>query len=348
MNNEVYIRVDGNEIIASGHVMRCLSIAERLRDKGCEVIFVLADVAPKEIIVEKGFKTYILNSVWNDLNQEIDIFCKYLSDNKVETLILDTYFVTPEYLKEISKYVKVVYIDDLKKFPYEVDTIIHYSPFGKVEEYTKLYYGFDVLPKIFCGSKYIPLRYEFEHKEYDVKENVTKVLITTGGTDQLNVAGKLLERVLSNVDLKMLEYHVIVGCFNKNKDNLNKIVEKSRNVFLHENVNNISKWMRECDVAVSAGGTTLYELCSCGIPTICLEIADNQNGAIVWQQEDYMEYAGNAYKDMDLCMLNCESSLLKYMNNYELRMKRSQKEQNLVDGNGAIRIAELILQRIKI
>ena len=72
------------------------------------------------------------------------------------------------------------------------------------------------------------------------------------------------------------------------------------------------------------------------------EIADNQEGAVCWQEKGYMQYAGNAYKDMDECLNNCEVALINYQSNLEKRQTVSKRMQSLVDGKGAIRIAEHI------
>jgi spore coat polysaccharide biosynthesis predicted glycosyltransferase SpsG len=141
-----------------------------------------------------------------------------------------------------------------------------------------------------------------------------------------------------------LEYHVIVGYFNQNKERLYSLAGHHPNLHLHENVTNMSEWMRTCDIAVSAAGTTTYELCACGIPSICLEIADNQKGAAAWEEKGYMYYAGNASLDMDTCMDKCTEYLLKYTQNREIRKNHSRRMQSLVDGRGAGRIAQYLLQ----
>lgn len=339
---KVYIRVDGNEIIASGHVMRCLSIAEKLRERGIEAIFIVADDRPGELIQSRNFQMQVLDSVWNDLNQETDQLCEYIKQHNVKVLLLDSYYVTKEYLQKLSQYTKIVYIDDLLRFDYAVHTLIHYSAFAKEEGYRALYSQHSTMPDILLGSLYIPLRKEFAYQPYRIRELVKKVLITTGGTDQLNVAGNILDKVVEQDELMQLEYHVIIGCFNHNKEHLYALSKQYPNIQLHENVTNMSEWMRICDIAISAGGTTLYELCSCGVPTICLEIAENQEGAIVWETNDYMQYAGNAAKDMGSCVKKCIEDLSMYKEHQEIRERRSKRMQELVDGNGASRIAEYI------
>ena len=124
MNKEVYIRVDANDVIATGHVMRCLSIAEQLRKNNVNVTFVTADNNSSDIIRDRKFLVDILNSTWNDFDKEIDIMKEYLIKNQVKLLIVDSYYITANYLNVLSEYTKIIYIDDLKKFEYNVSTVI--------------------------------------------------------------------------------------------------------------------------------------------------------------------------------------------------------------------------------
>lgn len=344
---QVFIRVDGNEMIATGHVMRCLSIAEQLRKRNIEVVFVTADDSPCAMIREKGFSVDILESVWNNLDEETEKLCSYISKHRVEILLLDSYYVTKEYLKRISECTKIIYMDDLHQFAYPVHTLINYDAFIEAEWYEEIYQSTEIKPSLLLGSLYIPLREEFTMLPYEVREQMKKVLITTGGTDQLNVAGSVLHAGLCSPALKKLEYHVIVGCFNQNKDLLYSLADTHPNIHLHENVKNISEWMRKCDAAISASGTTLYELCACGMPTICLEVADNQEGASVWEENGYMLYAGNACIDKENCIQRSIAALKEYNSSYEQRRKKSKRMQSLVDGNGAGRIAEYICKILR-
>lgn len=339
----IYIRADGNEIIASGHVMRCLAIAEQIRKLGAEVTFIVADSRPCSLIEDRGFSVVVLNTQWDDLDKETEVLCSYIQKHQADVLLLDSYYVTEDYLQKITQYIKIVYVDDLNRFAYPVHTLINYGAFTQKSMYESTYQEAGIHTHFLIGSEYIPLRGEFAGQTYEVRDTVKKILITTGGTDQLNVAGNLLERMIGKPELMGLEYHVIVGCFNRNKEKLNSLREKYSNIYLHENVTNMSEWMRCCDVAISAAGTTTYELCVCGIPSICLEVADNQEGAVAWEENDYMGYAGNGAKAMEQCMTRCVELLLEYVGSYELRKKRSERMQDLVDGHGALRIAEYVM-----
>lgn len=342
MPNRIFIRVDGNEIIATGHVMRCLAIAEQLKRLGAEVIFVVADEKPADLIRERCFEVDVLDTCWSDLNVETDSFCSYLVRKKAKVVLLDSYYITKQYLSSLSSIVNVVYIDDLDKFIYPVYAIINYGTWKEGSEYQKKYSGYDT--HLLCGNSYVPLREEFKSAKFQVSKNPSRVLITTGGTDQYNMAGNLLEAAMNDSETVNLEYHVIVGYFNKNKEMLSELSGRYSNIILHENVSDMSKWMKYCDIAISAAGTTTYELCACGIPSVCFEVAENQCGAEAWEKAGYMMFGGNAFKNINECVENCIKSLIYLKNNFEVRQQYSEKMRSFVDGHGAERIAKFVLE----
>ena len=90
MQNRLYIRVDMNQTIATGHVMRCLSIAEAAKDEGADVIFILADTQAEELIQSKGIRTIVLNSTWNDFEKEIPDLLDLIARENIRTLLVDS------------------------------------------------------------------------------------------------------------------------------------------------------------------------------------------------------------------------------------------------------------------
>lgn len=338
----VYIRADANEIIATGHVMRCMTIAQQLQKQNIEVVFLVADDRPCAMIRERGFRVDVLNTIWNDLGSETERLCAYIKEHAVKVMIVDSYYVTQEYLQSISHYTRIVYVDDLNRFVYPVHTLINYSAFAQPDWYEDDYRLAGMHTEFLIGSRYIPLREEFVSQGYEVRNNLTRVLLTTGGTDQLNAAGSLLQEFVCNAELSQLEYHVIVGSFNQNQEMLDSLARMHSNVYLHRNVSNMSEWMRFCDAAVSAAGSTLYELCALGIPTVCMEIADNQEGAVQWEKAGYMLYGGNACKERKACIQKCTDALIRYRSDDAERRRKSKRMRSLVDGHGAGRIAEYV------
>ena len=107
----LYIRTDGNAEIGTGHVMRCLSIATTYQKSGGDCIFITADEQMKPLLDEQGFFIICLNSVWNDLDKETEKMEQLINKRKIEKLLIDSYFVTPEYLERLNKLTYLIYMN---------------------------------------------------------------------------------------------------------------------------------------------------------------------------------------------------------------------------------------------
>lgn len=123
----IAIRVEANEYIASGHVMRCLSIADALFSLDEDVVFITADDNAKQVIDKRGFDAIILNSDWNDKEGELGSLIPEIEKLKPGILLIDSYQVTERYLTELHRKVKTAYIDDPNAFDYPTDIVINYS-----------------------------------------------------------------------------------------------------------------------------------------------------------------------------------------------------------------------------
>ena len=331
--NKLYIRVDINNTIATGHLMRCLAIAEKAKDYNIETIFINADNEGTNLINEKGFKNIVLNTIWDDLDKETDILVDVIKKNEIKILLLDTYKVTYDYLSTIRKYTKTVYIDDLNEMKYPVDILISYCNYYQKFNYNERYND----TKLLLGTKYVPLRKEFSSpSKKTINKTIKEILIISGGTDNYHVIEKILKKINSDYLITC-----ICGRYNTDFDKLKEIYKEKNNIFLYKNVNNIEEYMKKVDVVISAGGTTLYELCACGTPTITYSIADNQlDNVNSFNDEKIMFYAGDFRKD------DVSNNILKILKEYtyNFRNKVSISMQNKVDSKGTERIIEEIMK----
>ncbi len=341
----IYIRADGNENIASGHIMRCLSIAGEITSLGGNVVFILADESPVALLKGKSIPYHILHSDWKNLETETDSLISYLQQEKAKIILVDSYSATREYLENLGKYVGVVYIDDYVDSVLPVRAIVHYSVFDSSRKLMIEKQKTSKYPELLWGADYIPLRKEFSHVTYKVRKEVCTVLITTGGADRLGMGVALTEALLKKEGFQNLQFHIIAGAFYPDLPRLKELEAKNKQIRVLTDVTNMSEQMTASDVAISAGGTTLYELAACGIPTICFEVADNQNGAWAWDQNDCMIFAGNAEENKEECINNCIAALTRYMSGYEERVRKSNRIRKIIDGKGAFRIAEYILKK---
>lgn len=333
----IYIRVDMNRQIATGHMMRCLAIADAIRTLGEDATFIVADKQGIELLEQRGYHAIVLHTAWDNMEMELSALTDVICENEITKILIDSYQVTKRYLEELSKLVKTVYIDDLNKFKYPVDAIICYANYWKKFSYILK----NSKPKYYLGTMYTPLRQVFwECENKFISPEVKKVLILTGGSDPYNVTGKILE----SIDLSAYEaVDVICGMYNTNYDKLIGMYRGKSNVMFYRAVNDIEKYMQKADVAISAGGTSLYELCAVGTPTISYAFADNQlDNVRQFASDELIDYAGDVRKE---CITEKIGQYLEeYRCNFKLRKKKSKEMQKLVDGQGAIRLAKVLLE----
>lgn len=371
-------RVDANEKIATGHLMRCIAIAVECRKRGERCLFLMAEENGAQYLEQNQFPYEVLHTKWDEMEEELPALCEIIKRERpaqfmghsrgepaesterdcLDWMVVDSYQATGRYLSEINRLVPVMYIDDMAHLTYDVSALLHYGICPDLDEYRKRYDGSGI--QILAGMEYTPLREEFSQKK-DRKGCLSEtssgegdafcqpsvlcreksILITTGGTDPYNVTGRLLELCLACGALEGYRYDVIVGSMYEQERELEEISLAHPQILLHKNVSNISDYMRRCRLAVSAGGTTLLELCACGIPTVCFSFADNQRaGTVEFGRRNVMKYAGDA-RDTDIASVILES-LIQLAERPALRRDYALRMKELVDGRGVERIADVL------
>lgn len=340
---KILFRADGNKHIGWGHVMRSLSIASEAQNMGSECFFVCADTSLKAKIEEYGFNVRILNSDYSRMENELISLLEIINVEIPDYIIVDSYYVTNKYFGKLKEYSKVVYIDDELSFPYDVDYLINYNIYASEEKYKKLY-STNKMPELRLGMKYVPLRDEFKNIAIRDRNEVKNVFVSTGGSDEARLVLKIINGLIEKKELTQnINYHFIIGKYEPDKDEIRKIANQYKWIIPHENVMNMSEIMSMCDIAISAAGSTLYELCACGVPTITYIMADNQiKGAEEFAGLDLMLNAGDIRKNN----LECENIILalnELINDKERRMNYSKRVKAVIDGNGAGNIINSII-----
>lgn len=334
----IFIRADANSCIASGHIMRCLTIAEALREKGNDVTFLVSDLDSISMLKSRGEEQIIcLNSSWDKLDEELPQVCDIIEKHHVDILLLDTYSATSHYMATIRKICKLVYMDDLQAFSYPADLIINYDLVVDGSFYQNT--------PVLLGSSFTPLRKQFQSVTYSVNEKISSVLITTGGSDQYHTSSNIVT-AMKNYDFykqPKLTIHILVGKMSGDKDVLQLLAKKDDRIQLHENITDMASLLATCDLAFSAGGTTLFELCAVGVPTISFSISDVQFDCVhAFDYTGIIPYAGDVRNGTSFYN-NLLKMGIKIAENLNLRKETSAKMRQFIDGNGAMRIADAIM-----
>lgn len=342
----ILFRADGNSAVGAGHVMRCLSIADAAKQAGEKCIFVTAADDFGQVIVSRGYETHVLGTDYADMESE-DML-SVLEMYSPKALFVDSYFVTRKYLESLlevcrKRDILLVYMDDVLAFAYPCDVLINYNIYGKKEEYIKLYDGLQV-PKLLMGTAYTPLKMEYQGRTpRAVKEHADSVLVSTGGADFEHLAVELIKKAVQYP----YTFHFVIGALNPDREQIRELADKADNIILHEQVPSLAPVMEICDAAISAAGSTLYELCATQTPTITYVLADNQiPGAQAFAAGGVMLNCGDVRalgkEVLAGRLLDAAVSLLE---DFGERVRISEKMREVVDGKGTARIIEELLQR---
>ena len=333
-SNKIYIRADMNEVIATGHIMRCLSVADAARELGKETVFIVADEKPAELLRSRGYEPVVLHTQWNDMEGELEILTSFIEKEDITKLLVDSYQVTKEYLEKLEEYAEVFYLDDLDAFEYPVSNIICYANY-----YDKLSYAnYKRHTEFYLGTAYMPVRKVFQNcKPKVMKEKIERIIILSGGSDHYHMIEHIAKMFQDNADV---EADIICGAFYPDFQGVKDKFSGYQNLHFYQNVSNLEEFMEKADLAISAGGTTLYELSAKGTPTISYAFADNQlKNVEQFDADGIIPYAGDVRKDD---VYGNIYKLYEKCQNPAVRKQYSEKMQKMMDGRGAERIAVLL------
>lgn len=280
---KIFIRADGGKSIGMGHVMRMLVLASELRKRNKVVFLCKNDKSNKYDAGIRKIKNYDFEVIEIEDTNIIENIIKIQNEHNADIFISDTYEVDEEYFNKLKPYFKLTgYVDDVNKCYMNVDFIINQNINAKKLDYSKTA---KKGTSLFLGLQYCMLREEFKiaSKEKEAKESVEDILLTLGGMDDSNNTMKILR----NLKILKQRIHVVLGnAFNKSVINeVYKFSEEYKNIYPYENAN-MSELMKKCDIALSACGSTIYELCAMNVPSIGIVVADNQRDVAKLMKEE--------------------------------------------------------------
>lgn len=276
----LYIRADADGKIGAGHIMRCIALAQAWQDQGGEVTFIshCQSDALKERIQSEGFRFIALAHASPDpydLQFTLSIL-ESESANQKNWLVLDGYHFTPEYQKAICVAgIRLLVIDDMNHLPhYHADILLNQNIHAP-----NLKYKCDADTTLLLATRYVLLRREFlKYRDFkrQIPDQAKNILVTLGGGDPDNVTLKVIE-ALKLLNAPDIQARVIIGPANPHQETLRKAIKSVHIVAeLLTSPPNMSELMTWADMAISAGGSTCWELAFMGVPNIAITLAQNQ------------------------------------------------------------------------
>ena len=325
---KVFIITEGGKNIGFGHITRCLSLYQAFEERGIKPRFIVnADNDVEYLLKQVNYK------IFNWLEERNKLFA-ILKD--ADIAIIDSYLADISAYNNISDLVKLpVYIDDNKRLDYPKGIVLNGNIHAKKLNYPKR----DGITYL-LGNKYTPLIKEFwEVPEKEIKENIETIMVTFGGDDSKNMTPKIMN--LLNKEYPNLKRNIIIGrAFNK-LDEIKKEANEYTNLIYYPDAEEMKEVMLESDVAISAGGQTLYELARVGVPTIGICVADNQIRSIKgWKRVGFLEYVG--WYNVNNILEKIKNSI-KYLEDAKERKNKFKVGREYIDRQSSIRIIKVLL-----
>lgn len=336
----VLFRPDTGPSAGLGHLRRCLSLAAALEASGARCSWFLAnrDTTTHELI--SSHSSDVEYAHLSDQDRGLNEIISLIRRRQFSAAIVDSYQVTADYLRRLrDEDLFVACIDDLAQYPFPCQLVVN----SRIQAAQLPYRSSSGDTRFLLGSDYALLSPEFWNRPDRKPSNaVQTVLLTLGGSDPHNLTPQLI-RGLDELPVAF-DLTCIVGPFFKNRAELENAAKSSRRkVVFAELTNSLREVMREADLAVSAGGQTLFELAAVGTPTIAIQVADNQAGNLQDFTEKGIIYFAGQFSDPDL-IKEVREAVSLLANSSQTRLKMSATGMRLVDGLGASRVARAVAE----
>lgn len=359
----VVFRCDASIQIGTGHVMRCLTLADELAHQGAKCYFICREHEGNliDFITQKGYEVYklearplnnsdedeveptLFHSEWlgasqaEDAKQSINI----VSDIEPKWLIIDHYALNDYWEQKLRPHCdSILVIDDLADRKHDCEILLDQT-FGRSKQDYQ-----DLVPdhcKVLCGTTYALLRPEFSKwRQYSLerrKNNTLEhILVNLGGVDKDNLTSKILDTLKQAPLPELCKITIVMGSSSPWIDSVKRKAEQLPwPTEVKAGISNMAELMANSDLAIGAAGSTSWERCCLGLPTIMLVIANNQ-----------MDIAHNLESIKAVKIVLNDDSLTQMINNYLYELIQSPKKleamsqssADVLDGYGTFKVIE--------
>lgn len=357
----IYFRVDASLLIGTGHVMRCLSLAAQLHAEGNQIGFICRAHEGNLIhyIKSKGYIVHTLltppeNLAFEGANHSL--YEKWLGvpllvdaqqtieqlqqlKKPIDWLVIDHYALDAQYEKIIQRHVtKILIIDDLANRKHACSMLLDHNYF---ENMADRYEGLiDKQCQLVLGPSYALLRNEFQDALSSVRTRdgrIRNVLVSFGGVDLTGETMKTLQ-ALWPFAKQGLHVNVLLGKMNPLGKDIMEFCRLMPHCSAYEHVENMRELMEKADLAIGAGGTTTWERCSLGLPSLVITTAENQEA--ISEHISRTGAIGYLGKSNEVTSWMVHERVKQMMTHPELCLEMSSRAAELVDGLGVKRISK--------
>jgi UDP-2,4-diacetamido-2,4,6-trideoxy-beta-L-altropyranose hydrolase len=336
------IRADASIAMGTGHVMRCLALAQAWQDAGGECIFAMTEATPsvEERVRSEKIETVAITARAGS-PQDAAQLSELAGNARARWVVVDGYQFDVEYQGRVKAAgLKLMLIDDTGHADaYVADVVLDQNAHASEDSYQHR----EAYTQLLLGSRYSMLRRDFRAWR-DWKREISslgrKVLVTMGGSDPENQTLRAI-RALQRLQIEGFEARIVVGGSNPHFDSLELAAAgASQNLKLVRNTKNMPELMAWADIAVAAGGSVAWELAFMGLPTVFTVSTEHQRPIA---EAAAMEGAGICFGALTAAdEPSAAAAIEDLLRNASQRRTMAENGRRLVDGAGAERVVSIL------
>ena len=361
----VTFRTDGSLQIGTGHVIRCLTLANALREKGAKCQFVCRDYQghlmdnirshgfevhklPKPD-VKDSFDSHLAHARWLGVDWLVDAqqTLWVLLGAQSDWLIVDHYALDYRWefiMQQVCK--RMMVIDDLADRQHFCDLLLDQNYGSSAQRYSGL---ISANCTQLHGPEFAlikPIYAQRRAKQGIRRDEIKKVFVYFGGgSDPLDLNGMAI-RAFQDAALMNIDLDIVVGAGFSRIEELRATAAKRGRTRIHTQLSDLSELMINADLAVGAGGATTWERCCLGLPSIVISVAENQkSGCDALASDDLIQYLGCA-SETNIKMLR--EHVLQILAKPKRLRELSERSMRLVDGKGVTKVVEALEKRVNV
>jgi UDP-2,4-diacetamido-2,4,6-trideoxy-beta-L-altropyranose hydrolase len=336
------IRADASIAIATGHVMRCLALAQAWQDAGGHAVFAMAESTPAvdARLRSEGMEIVRLEAPPNGVQDARDVSA-LACHRHAAWVVVDGYRFDSEYQRSLKNAgLQLLFVDDLAQCEhYFADLVLDQN----VHASNEMYANREPYTRLLLGPRYAMLRREFQARREcprAIPHTGRKVLVTMGGSDPDNFTLRLIE-ALPGISVPDLQITVVAGGSNPQLAQLRRAVERmDMPIHLVGNAGNMPELMAQSDIAIICGGGTLWELLYMGCATLSYFRTPAQ-GEII-EELDAMGVVRSMGSVEDFSQASLAGAVEEIVACQDCREKMAKLGKELVDGEGIRRVLDCV------
>lgn len=354
---DVLIRADASFAMGQGHVMRCLTLAGALRERGFISTFVCREHPGHlcDFIEAQGFPVSRLpvsgtaalpeagagyaawlGGTWDqDAAQTRSVIDE--AGTRPQWVVVDHYGLDAQWETRLrASGAQILVIDDLADRPHDADFLLDQNLYPDMGSRYAGLVAADCIQLL--GPTHALLRPEFIEVRKQLRSRdgaIRRVLVFFGGSDATNETAKALD-AMAMLDMPGVDFDIVVGAANPRRDPLATRCEGLSNVRFHCQVSNMGELMASADLSLGAGGSTTWERCATGLPSLVISVADNQVAIAKGVDQAHAQRYLGADHEVSAHML--ASAITELHENPKALRDMSVSALALVDARGADRV----------